>query len=91
MTNKSIIDDISRWQGSNENETGVDRESGRTLVKVNQKFYHPAEVELLFGNSEKVRQILGRHTKIDFKPLCRMMMEADIAHARNTFLDVKDN
>jgi GDPmannose 4,6-dehydratase len=67
------------WEGSNENETGIDRKSGKTLVKVNPKYYRPAEVELLLGNSEKAQKVLNWRTKVDFKSLCRMMMEADIA------------
>ena len=68
-----------QWEGSNENETGIDRKTGKTLVRVNPKFYRPAEVELLLGNSEKAKKVLNWKTKIDFKSLCRMMTEADIA------------
>jgi GDPmannose 4,6-dehydratase len=71
-----------QWEGSNENETGIDRKTGKTLVKVNPKYYRPAEVELLLGNSEKAQKVLNWHTKVDFKALCRMMMEADIARVQ---------
>jgi GDPmannose 4,6-dehydratase len=67
------------WEGSDENETGIDRKTGKTLVKVNSKYYRPAEVELLLGKSEKAQKVLNWHTKVDFKSLCRMMTEADIA------------
>jgi GDPmannose 4,6-dehydratase len=67
-----------RWEGSGENEIGVDRNSGKVLVKVNPKYYRPAEVDFLLGNSERAQNILGWHTKVGFKELCQMMMRADI-------------
>lgn len=41
------------WQGSEENERGIDSKTGKTLVQVNPRFYRPAEVDLLIGNPEK--------------------------------------
>ncbi|GHV69632.1 hypothetical protein AGMMS49928_12630 [Spirochaetia bacterium] len=70
------------WEGNNEHEVGIDKKTGKTIVKVNPKFYRPAEVELLIGNPEKARKELGWKAKIDFKSLCKMMMFADIERAR---------
>ncbi|GHU19334.1 GDP-mannose 4,6-dehydratase [Spirochaetia bacterium] len=70
------------WEGSNENEVGIDKKTGTTIVKVNSKFYRPTEVELLIGNPEKVRKELGWEAKVDFKSLCKMMMLADIERAK---------
>jgi GDPmannose 4,6-dehydratase len=67
-----------RWEGSNENEAGIDRNTGKVLVKVNPKYYRPAEVDFLLGNSEKAQRTLDWHTKVDFKELCQMMMRVDI-------------
>lgn len=66
------------WQGSAENEVGIDRNSGKTLVRVNPRFYRPAEVELLIGNAEKARRELGWEPKTTLEALCQMMVEADI-------------
>jgi GDPmannose 4,6-dehydratase len=66
------------WKGINENEVGLDKKSGKLLVRVNPQYYRPAEVELLIGNSEKARKVLGWEAKVDFKSLCKMMMNADI-------------
>ena len=66
------------WEGSAENETAVDRKSGKTLVQVNPKFYRPAEVELLIGNPEKAKNELGWEPKTTLEELCQMMVEADI-------------
>jgi len=66
------------WEGREENEIGIDRATGKTLVRVNPKFYRPAEVELLIGNPEKAKRELGWEPKTTLEDLCRMMVEADI-------------
>ncbi len=66
------------WEGSEENEIGIDSKSGKTLVKVNPKFYRPAEVELLIGDYTKVEKILGWKPKTNLEQLCKMMVKADI-------------
>lgn len=66
------------FQGSGENEVAIDRESGRTLVRVNPRFYRPAEVELLIGDAQKARRELGWEPKTTLEQLCAMMVKADI-------------
>ena len=66
------------WQGSGEQEIAVEKKSGKILVRVNPKFYRPAEVELLIGNAEKAKKELGWETKTTLEQLCQMMVEADI-------------
>jgi GDPmannose 4,6-dehydratase len=73
---------VVRWEGSDENEIGIDQNTGNVLVKVNPKYYRPAEVELLLGNTEKAQKVLGWRTKVDFQSLCQMMMKADIERVR---------
>jgi len=67
------------WHGKNEDEIGIDRNTKKTVVKLNPVFYRPAEVEILLGNPEKAQKKLGWKPKVDFKGLCEMMMKADIA------------
>jgi GDPmannose 4,6-dehydratase len=67
------------WQGDKENEIGIDVKTGKVIIKVNPSFYRPAEVELLIGNHEKAKKILGWKAKVGYKELCQIMMEADIA------------
>jgi len=74
------------WHGSEDNEVGIDKKTGKTIVKVNPKFYRPAEVEILNGNPEKAKQILSWNAKVDFKALCKMMMLADIERAQKGVL-----
>jgi GDPmannose 4,6-dehydratase len=66
------------WRGEGENETGVDKKTGKVIVRINPRYYRPAEVALLIGNSERSQRILGWKPKVSFKELCKMMMKADI-------------
>lgn len=67
-----------RFEGKDDNEVGIDTETGRILVKVNPKFYRPAEVELLIGNPQKAKDVLGWEPKTTLEELCKMMVEADL-------------
>lgn len=73
------------WKGKAENEVAIDRMSGRTLVRVNPKFYRPAEVELLIGNPGKARRELGWEPRTTLEQLCQMMVEADIVRNERGF------
>lgn len=66
------------FKGSAEDEVGIDEATGKTLVRVNPKFYRPAEVELLIGNPAKAKQKLGWEPQTTLEQLCAMMVEADI-------------
>lgn len=66
------------FQRQAENEVAVDRATGKTLVRVNPKFYRPAEVELLIGNPEKAKVKLGWAPTTTLEQLCAMMVEADL-------------
>ena len=66
------------WEGSGRDEVGIDRASGRTLVRINSRHYRPAEVDLLIGDADKARRELGWEPKTTLEELCQMMVEADI-------------
>jgi GDPmannose 4,6-dehydratase len=68
-----------KWHGRDEKESGVDSESGRVFVRVNPKFYRPAEVGLLIGNPTKAKRILGWESKTSLEQICAMMVKADVA------------
>jgi len=72
---KSIGHSIT-WSGEGIDEIGKD-ETGRLVVRMNQKFYRPAEVELLIGNPTKAKTLLGWTPKITFEQLVNRMMVAD--------------
>lgn len=66
------------FQGEAESETAVERGSGRTVVRVNPRFYRPAEVDLLIGDPAKARARLGWQASTSLESLCQMMVEADL-------------
>ncbi|CNH75076.1 GDP-mannose 4%2C6-dehydratase [Yersinia thracica] len=74
-----------RFEGKDEHEIGIDTATGKTLVKVNPKFYRPAEVELLIGNPQKAKEILGWEPKTTLEELCQMMVEEDLRRNQQGF------
>ncbi|WP_338639007.1 GDP-mannose 4,6-dehydratase [Burkholderia pyrrocinia] len=77
MAGKAAGFDIM-WEGKDENEMGVDVATGKAIVKINPKFYRPAEVDLLIGDPAKARTELGWEPRTTLEQLCEMMVEADI-------------
>lgn len=67
------------WRGHGATEEGWDRRSGKLIVRVNEKFFRPAEVELLIGDARRAENLLGWRRVIDFSGLVTMMVEADMA------------
>ncbi|WP_447005108.1 GDP-mannose 4,6-dehydratase [Saccharothrix isguenensis] len=74
-----------RWEGSGESERGLHAETGRELVRVNPRFYRPAEVDLLIGDASKAKDVLGWEAKTPIEELSRMMVEADIERNERGF------
>ena len=66
------------WEGEGVNEKGIDKNTGKILVKVNPKFFRPAEVELLLGCPEKAEKVLGWKREISFEQLVNRMVQHDI-------------
>jgi len=70
-----------QWEGSAESEKGIDRKSGKTIVRINPEFYRPAEVDLLIGSAAKAESALGWKPKVSFDELVAMMAKADYDRA----------
>lgn len=70
------------FSGQAEKETAVDTVTGKTVMRINPKFYRPAEVDLLIGNPAKAKEKLGWEPHTTLESLCQMMVEADLR--RNT-------
>lgn len=66
-----------QWKGEGINEIGYDTNTGKELIFINSKYFRPAEVDLLHGNSEKALNILGWKPKISFDQLVNLMVEND--------------
>ena len=61
------------WEGEGLGEVGIDKTTGRTVIKVNPKYFRPAEVETLLGDATKAKANLGWEPKISFKQLVEDM------------------
>ncbi|WIA60720.1 MULTISPECIES: GDP-mannose 4,6-dehydratase [unclassified Stenotrophomonas] len=73
------------FRGSDINETAVDTATGKTLVRINEKFHRPAEVDLLIGDPAKAERILGWKPQTTLEALCQMMVEADLKRNERGF------
>ena len=66
-----------KWKGTGTNEVGYDENTGRELIFVSEKYFRPAEVEELLGDSTKARTELGWYPKCTFDQLVKEMVESD--------------
>ena len=62
------------WRGEGLDEFGFDLNTGKTIVRVNPKYFRPAEVETLLGDATKAKQVLGWEPKYDFDALVEEMV-----------------
>ncbi len=62
------------WEGEGLDEKGIDKKSGRTIIKVHPRYFRPAEVESLLGDPTKAKEKLGWEPKITFKELVEDMV-----------------
>ncbi|MFS2224271.1 GDP-mannose 4,6-dehydratase [Pantoea sp. B65] len=67
-----------QFSGKQQQEVGIDIASGRILVRVNAKYFRPAEVNQLLGNPAYARDILGWQPKTTLEELCQMMVDQDL-------------
>ena len=74
------------WQGKGENEIGVDTKTGRVVVRVDSRYFRPAEVETLLGDATKARERLGWQTKGSIDELAQDMMQNDLREAERDAL-----
>ena len=66
-----------RWHGSKLDEHAVDLGSGRTVVRIDPRYFRPAEVDTLLGDASKARKELGWEPEVGFDELVREMVESD--------------
>lgn len=76
------VDRKIEWRGQGVEETGIDRRSGRTLVRVDPAYFRPTEVDLLIGDASKARERLGWKPKTSFAQLVKEMVASDLAIAK---------
>ncbi len=71
-----------RWTGSGEDETGVETATGTPRVRVDPRYFRPAEVDVLLGDPSKAKRILGWAPRVSFADLVVMMTDADVVKAK---------
>ncbi len=67
-----------KWKGEKQEEIGYNAKTKKTIIKIDSKYYRPAEVDLLLGDSKKAEKKLNWKPKTKFKELVKIMMEADL-------------
>ena len=70
------------WKGSGIDEEGIDAKSGKTVVKVDPRYFRPTEVDLLLGDPSKAEKMLGWQATTKFEKLVTEMVQADLALAK---------
>ena len=75
-----------RWHGSKLDEHAVDAGTGRTVVRIDPRYFRPTEVDTLLGDASKARKQLGWVPEIGFAELVREMVESDLRLAQRDAL-----
>jgi GDPmannose 4,6-dehydratase len=73
-----IVNIDIEWKGEGINEVGYDKNTGRELIYVSEKYYRPCEVDILLGDCKKARNELGWKHKYDFDKLVEEMVTSDL-------------
>ena len=71
-----------RWQGTGGDECAICIDSGAVLVKIDPRYYRPAEVDTLVGDASKALTNLGWKAETPWQDLCSEMVAADLAEAK---------
>ena len=71
------------WTGEGIQEKGIDRNTGKILISVDERYFRPSEVETLLGDATKAKDLLGWTPKITFKELVDEMCQSDLVWAKS--------
>jgi GDPmannose 4,6-dehydratase len=86
----SLLNMNIEWQGKGVDEVGIDSNSGRTLVRVDPRYFRPTEVETLLGDATKAKQKLGWSAEVTFGELVSEMVASDLNLAKRDALVAKE-
>jgi GDPmannose 4,6-dehydratase len=78
----SKLDYELEWRGSGRNETGVDRKSRKTLVRIDPQYFRPTEVDALCGDASKARRELGWKPRFSLDQTINDMVHEDMCRER---------
>jgi GDPmannose 4,6-dehydratase len=65
------------WEGKGIDEVGKDRRTGKTIVRMDRRYFRPTEVDVLLGDPSKARKQLGWKPEVTFDRLVEMLVRAD--------------
>ena len=86
----AVLDLRIEWKGDGIDEVGIDTVSGRTLVRVDPRYFRPTEVDTLLGDATKARHKLGWVPEVSFPELVLEMVESDLDLAKRDALISKE-
>jgi len=86
----SILDMPIEWAGSDANEYGINKKTGKTVIKIDPQYFRPAEVEQLLGNPAKAKRQLGWEPEVTFEKLVEIMVKADWDAVRSGNVGIVD-
>ena len=66
------------WKGAGVDETGIDTTTGKTVVRIDPRYFRPAEVEQLLGNPARAKEKLGWEPEVKFEELVKIMVDGDL-------------
>ena len=72
------INEVIEWKGTGVNEIGYSKNTKKELIEVDKRYFRPAEVNYLMGDSSKAQKILGWKAKIKFEELVKEMVNEDL-------------
>jgi GDPmannose 4,6-dehydratase len=78
----SLLNMKIEWRGKGVDEVGVNAVTGRTLVRVDPRYFRPTEVETLLGDASKAREKLGWTAEVSFADLVAEMVASDLDLAK---------
>jgi GDPmannose 4,6-dehydratase len=78
-----VLNIKSKWVGSGVKTKLINLKNNKTIIKINPKFFRPAEVNILHGNANKAKKELNWKPRINFKQLVRLMIEDEIKFYKN--------
>jgi GDPmannose 4,6-dehydratase len=78
------------WRGAGLDETGVDADSGRVVIRVDPRYFRPTDVDTLLGDASKARAKLGWRPEISFAEMVAEMVATDVALAERDQLVARD-
>jgi len=77
------IDLDLEWKGKGMKEKGIDKKTGKAIIEIDQRYFRPAEVDILLGDYSKAKKELGWKPKTSFKELVKIMALSDLEKAKN--------